>query len=137
LSFWCKLHAFYKNGYRRLRRSVLFVSHGCYFNPARIDPSLLSVNNSRLVVANTRQTAVLITTGAVLHCTLVHSGVGGTAQSSYRVKNISICPLSQEFERTISCIGSVYNATALYGPLSAGALTFSTRRDSASKYFFR
>jgi len=77
----------------------------------------------------------MITTGAVLHCSLVKPGVGGTGQSNYRVKNISVYPLSQEYERTISCIGSVYNATELHGPLSAGALTFSTRRDSSSKYF--
>lgn len=105
------------------------MSHKGYVNPARIDPTSLAKQGSRLIVRASRQNAVFITTGAVANCNLVSSTTGGSGAYSYRVKNISIFPLSQEYERTISCIGTALGLNEMYGPLSDIALIFSTRKE--------
>ncbi|KAF8883849.1 hypothetical protein BD779DRAFT_1472351 [Infundibulicybe gibba] len=51
----------------------------------------------------------------------------GSNQSPYAVKNISIFPLSQEYERSISCVGMAFGVKEFHGPLAGGALTLSTR----------
>jgi hypothetical protein len=117
--------------YSRLRRALNFVSHGFYINPARIAPDLLTKIAGRIGIAKTCQPAVLITTGAVSSCNLVQPVSGSYNQTSYRVRNISIYPFTQEHERTISCVGNVFGQQILYGPIVSGAMTFSTRREGS------
>jgi hypothetical protein len=88
--------------------------------------------NGRIMLANSRQMAIFVTTGAVMSCNLVQPCSAGTSMSTYRVKNISIYPLSQEHERTASCMGTVLGQTMLYGPMAGGALTYSTRKEGST-----
>jgi hypothetical protein len=117
----------------RLLRGINFVSHACFFNPARIDPAILSNQNGRLCIGQTRQTAVFITTGAVASCHLVQSVSAGFGTSTYRVKNISIFPFHQEYVRSVCCLGNALGVKTMHGPISAGAFTCSTRKEGSGK----
>jgi hypothetical protein len=130
---------FYNNGsysyhicIRRFLSGLNFESHRCYFNPARISPSALLNNKGRLYVKNSRSVAILITTGAVAHCNLIAAAHGGTTAAPFRIKNISLYPLRQEYARTASCIGTALGVKSLYGPVSGGIMTFSTRKEGAN-----
>jgi hypothetical protein len=130
---------FYNNGsysyhicIRRLLSGLNFESHRCFFNPARVSPSVFLNNKGRLYIKDSRSIAVLVTTGAVASCNLIAPAHGGTTTAPSRVKNISLYPLRQEYVRTASCVGTVLGAKSLYGPVSGGTMTFSTRKDGAA-----
>ncbi|KAF8871922.1 hypothetical protein BD779DRAFT_1680028 [Infundibulicybe gibba] len=112
----------------RFFRAVQFVAHNSFLNPARIAPSQVVKQTSRyLTCASTRQTAIFISTGAIAVCNLITAVQAGSNQSPYTVKNVSIFPLTQEYERSISCIGMAFGVKEFYGPLVGGTLIFSTR----------
>ncbi|KAF8891010.1 hypothetical protein BD779DRAFT_1469092 [Infundibulicybe gibba] len=118
----------HRNEKARFFRAIQFVSHNSFLNPARIAPSQVVKQTSRcLTSASTRQTAVLISTGAIAACNLIMAVQAGSSQSPYTVKNVSIFPLTQEYERSISCIGMAFGVKEFHGPLAGGTLTFSTR----------
>ncbi|KAF8870569.1 hypothetical protein BD779DRAFT_1680973 [Infundibulicybe gibba] len=112
----------------RFFRAVQFTSHNSFLNPARIAPSQVVKQISRcLTCASTRQTAIFVSAGAIAACNLITPIQAGSSQSPHTVKNVSIFPLTQEYERSISCLGMAFDVKEFYGPLVGGALTFSTR----------
>jgi len=124
--FWLTVH-------RRLESAINFVSHSPYFNPARISPSVLWNQSGHLLIKGSRNTAVFIATGAVAECNLIHGGSAGNAMAPYTVKNISVFLIREEYLRSISCIGTALSQTTMHGPVSSGFMTFSTRKESASR----
>jgi hypothetical protein len=122
------------NGFdSRLLKGILFVSRSPYFNPVRISPSLVTNQGGRLQIKSSRATAVFITTGAVAKCQLIHAGTGGTTMAPYAVKNISLYPLPEDYERFVSFFGTALGQKVLYGAISGGSMTFSTRKEGATK----
>jgi hypothetical protein len=111
-----------------MRAGINFVSHGCYLNPARINPKAITILMNRVVVRGNQQNAVFISIGVVSTCNLIVPATGGFNQA-YNVKNIAIYLFSQEYEHTISLIGTMYNKEQLFGPVVDGAITFSTRKE--------
>lgn len=108
-------------------KALLFTKSGTYVNTARIDPSLLRVDNSRLRVADSRSLAVCIMTGTVTESFLVASAEAGPRHSPYAIHKVTIAPFHQDFRRDTSTWGQLFDFHVITGMLSPAGFGFATR----------
>ena len=106
-----------------------FTRSGFFVNTARIDPSLLLVDNSRMMrLADTRQLAIGIMLGVVTECNVVNEFTGGSASGPYSLRKVTIAPFAQEMRRDTSVWGRVLGFRSIVGAVSSLGISFSTRR---------
>jgi hypothetical protein len=75
----------------------------------------------RLVLASTQ-----LTTSIVSQCQLMTPGWGGSNSNSYKVRRISVCPLTVEYQHTIAFIANVLGLESVCGPLNDGHMVLES-----------
>jgi len=108
-------------------KAILFTKSGSYVNTARIDPTLLRVDNSRLRIADSRSLAVCIMTGTVTESFLLASAEAGPRHSPYAIHKVTIAPLQQDFRRDTSTWGLLFDFHVITGLISPAGFGFATR----------
>jgi hypothetical protein len=108
-----------------------FTRSGFFVNTACIDPTLLLVDNSRMMrLADTRQLAIGIMLGVITECNIINEFTGGSSSSPYTLRKVTIAPFAQEMRRDTSVWGKVLGFQSIVGQVSALGISFSTRRKS-------
>ncbi|RDB19703.1 hypothetical protein Hypma_013177 [Hypsizygus marmoreus] len=115
-----------KDEIKNLLHGILFVQSGFFVNTARIDPSLLIVDNRRIKIAATKAPAVGIMMGLVTECCLRSSAIAGGNQSQYAVHRLTIAPAPQEMRRDYSVWGLLFGFSEIPGPTTDSGFSFST-----------
>ena len=123
-------------------KALLFTKCGSYVNTARVNPSLLSVANNRLRVADDRSMALCIMTGTVTESFLIASAESGPPHSPYAIHKVTIAPFEQDFRQDIAAWGLLFKFEIISGMLSPAGFSFATRGEGkgAREYsliFFR
>ena len=118
---------------RLLLRGLLFVHSGDYVNMSCVDPGVLSPESSSstsrfIKIAGTRRCAVGIMLGIVTECNIVSAAIAGPPSATYSMRRITIAPFDQEFRRDTSVWGQVLEFHSIVGTISAGGVSFSSRR---------
>lgn len=112
---------------RSFLKAVLFVSYKQYVNTARIDPALLSVENSRLRIASTKNLAICLMTGTVTESFITAPCESGPRSSPYNIHKVTIAPLEQDLRRDMSVWGLLFGFHVIAGAMSHLGLSFATR----------
>ena len=91
--------------WRSVLSALLFTKSTFYVNTARVDPSLLGVENSRLRIADSKSLAICIMTGTVTESYLKDAAEAGPRHSPYGIHKVTIAPFEQDFRRDMSVWG--------------------------------
>lgn len=108
-------------------KALLFSNSGSYVNTARVDPSLLRVESSRLRVVDTKSLAICIMTGTVTESFLLASAEAGPRHSPYAIHKITVAPFEQDFRRDTSTWGLLFNFRVITGMISSVGFGFASR----------
>jgi hypothetical protein len=112
---------------RSFLAALRFVKSDFYVNTARIDPTDLYVENSRLRVQEKKNLAIGIMTGTVTESFLIASAQAGPRGLTYPIHKVTIAPLEQDFRRDVSVWGMLFNFHTAMGSISPYGFSFATR----------
>lgn len=112
---------------RAFVRALLFVRSGQFVNTARVDPTQLVVENSRLRIQDKKSLAICIMTGTLTESFVVESCDAGPHHAPYRIHKVTIAPLEQDWRRDVSVWGLLFNFHVIAGMLSESGFGFATR----------
>ncbi|KAG6906028.1 hypothetical protein DXG01_016219 [Tephrocybe rancida] len=86
-----------------LLQALLFVRHGYYINPGRVDPSLLTSNCHHLVLKGDGTYATCLMAGVIALCHLAYEGILAGTSSFDNEKFLQHCILINPFAQEIVC----------------------------------
>ncbi|KAG6906958.1 hypothetical protein DXG01_011187 [Tephrocybe rancida] len=116
-----------------LLQALLFVRHGFYVNPGRIELSLLTSNRRCLALKGDGAYATCLMAGIVASCHLADEGIlAGTSSfdnKKFLQHRISINPFAQEIVRDTAAIFHTFGLppSGVRGSYSSGGFVFVTR----------
>ncbi|KAG6876779.1 hypothetical protein C0992_011797 [Termitomyces sp. T32_za158] len=107
---------------------LLFVQHGFYINPSRIDPALLEKKDQRLALIGGGSFCTLITCGVVTTSHLNQTDVEAGSVSHYKQHRVTTALFHQDGYRAVSLIATVlgYRSNPK-GTFSSLGLSFITK----------
>ena len=100
---------------RSFLKAVLFVSYKQYVNTVHIDPALLSVENSCLRIASTKNLAICLMTGTVTKSFITAPCESGPRSSPYNIHKVTIAPLEQDLQCDMSVWGLLFGFHVIAG----------------------
>jgi hypothetical protein len=112
---------------RSFLKALTFVQANQYINTARIDPTLLYVENSRLRIKDKKCLAICVMTGTLTESCLIGSSDAGPRHSPYPIHKVTIAPLEQEMRRDASLWGLLFDFRVITGSMSPAGFSFATR----------
>lgn len=113
--------------YRSFLKALMFCQSNQYINTARIDPTLLYVENSRLRIKDKKNLAIGIMSGTLTESFLLASSEAGPRHSPYFIHKVTIAPLEQEMRRDASVWGMLFDFRVITGMMSPAGFGFATR----------
>ena len=99
-------------------------------NTARVDPALLTVENSRIRIRtdkNSSTMAICVMTGTLTESFVIEACEAGPRNAPYPIHKVTIAPLEQDWRRDVSLWGSLLNFNVIVGMYSEYGFGFSTR----------
>lgn len=112
---------------RSLLKALVFRQSNQYINTARIDPSLLYVENSRLRIKEKKCMAICVMSGTLTESYLVDSCDAGPRHTPYSIHKVTIAPFEQEMRRDASVWGMLFDFRVITGMMSPAGFGFATR----------
>lgn len=105
----------------------MFCQNNQYINTARIDLTLLYVENSRLRIKDKKNLAICIMSGTLTESFLIAPSEAGPRHSPYSIHKVTVAPLEQEMRRDTSVWGMLFNFHVITGMMSPAGFGFATR----------
>ncbi|KAG6879469.1 hypothetical protein C0992_002355 [Termitomyces sp. T32_za158] len=114
---------------RSLFAGLVFVHHGYYVNPSRVDPSFMRNNDGRVALKEGGSFCTLLTCGVVTASHLIDSYVdAGPASNTYQQHRITAALFHQEAYRSVSLISTVLGFRSNpKGTSSSMGMSFTTK----------
>ncbi|KAL0958410.1 hypothetical protein HGRIS_000551 [Hohenbuehelia grisea] len=117
-----------------VKKGVQFVKARFFVNPARCEPSMISLskNGGTIKVVDDRfpnKNTVFVSIGTVSECHLVEPMVMG----QHKQRRLMMYLLSQEEVCAVSRFGTVAETDKFYGPFSGRFVTFTSRKEDLNE----
>ena len=115
--------------------ALLFTKSTFYVNTARVDLSLLGVENSCLSIADSKFLTICIMTGTVTESYLKDSVEAEPCHSSYGIHKMTIAPFEQDFWHNMLAWGMKFGFHIIVGIISPSGFGFATRGEEKGDSF--